>query len=277
MLVFVLAFPMVYVIGMAFFKYRPHISIEWVGLNNFISILKNQTFFKALTNTFIFSFGSVIFHVILGMGAALILNIDFRGRVIIRTLCLLPWMLSYVVGSITWRWILNGSYGIFNEILSYIGIIDTYIPWLGDPRFAMGFVIIANIWKQFPFIMLMFVAGLQSVPFELYEAAKIDGAGSLRCFYYITIPSLKQVIIITSTLDFIWSFKQFDLISIMTGGGPGNATEVLSTLIRAMFFNSFDFGMSSAAAVILLVIVAFISVLYAKLIFSEKRSQTDRI
>ena len=269
-ILFVLGFPVLYVIGISFFKYRPLISMEWTGVKNYIDVLRNPSFLKALSNTFVFSINSVAFHVVLGMGAALILNMNFRGRIVLRTLYLLPWMLSYVVGSITWRWMLNGSYGILNEILMRASLIESYRAWLGDPAYAMFFVVLANIWKQFPFVMLMFIAGLQSIPTELYEAARIDGAGDFKCFFSITLPSMKQVVIITATLDFIWSFKQFDLISIMTGGGPGNSTEVLSTLIHQLFFNAFNFGQASATAVMLLIIVILVSLLYARLLLSEK-------
>ena len=215
----VLGFPMLYVLGISFTKYRPMISLEWVGLKNYANILKDEVFFTACVNTFVFTIFSVVFHVLLGMAAALLLNRSFRGRRLVRTLYLLPWMLSYIVGAITWRWLLNGSYGILNEILLRMGLIKEYVAWLGTKQTAMLFVILANIWKQFPYVMLMFIAGLQAIPHEQYEAASIDGANALRCFTSVTLPNMKNVIVITSTLDFIWSFKQFDLIQTMTGGG----------------------------------------------------------
>jgi len=182
-------------------------------------------------------------------------------------------MLSYIVGAITWRWLLNGSYGILNEILLRMGLIKEYVAWLGTKQTAMLFVILANIWKQFPYVMLMFIAGLQAIPHEQYEAASIDGANALRCFTSVTLPNMKNVIVITSTLDFIWSFKQFDLIQTMTGGGPGISTEVLSTLVYRTFFSDYNFGKASAYAMVLLVIVLVISTFYGRLVFPS--SQND--
>lgn len=273
LIILVLGFPIIYVVAMSFIRYRPLISSEWVGFANYRAIFNNPTFWTSFINTVVFSVFSVVFHILIGMGAALILNLKFRGRRILRTLFLLPWMLSYVVGAITWKWLLNGSYGIVNEIFVRVGLIGSYHAWLGDPRFAMPFVILANIWKQFPFVMLMFIAGLQSIPQEQYEAAWIDGARGFRCFLSITLPNLRNVVIITSTLDFIWSFKQFDLISVMTGGGPGTSTEVLSSLVYQMFFNAFDFGRASATAVILLGAVVLVSFAYARLLFSKDHAE----
>lgn len=269
----VLGFPMLYVLGISFTKYRPIISLEWVGLKNYANILKDEVFFTACVNTFVFTIFSVVFHVLLGMAAALLLNRSFRGRRLVRTLYLLPWMLSYIVGAITWRWLLNGSYGILNEILLRMGLIKEYVAWLGTKQTAMLFVILANIWKQFPYVMLMFIAGLQAIPHEQYEAASIDGANALRCFTSVTLPNMKNVIVITSTLDFIWSFKQFDLIQTMTGGGPGISTEVLSTLVYRTFFSDYNFGKASAYAMVLLVIVLVISTFYGRLVFPS--SQND--
>ena len=268
----VLGFPMLYVLVISLTKYRPMISMEWIGLKNYANILKDEMFWIACGNTFVFTLSSVIFHVLLGMGAALLLNRSFRGRRLVRTLTLLPWMLSYMVGAITWRWLLNGSYGILNEVLLQLGLIQEYTAWLGHKDTAMFFVILANIWKQFPYVMLMFIAGLQSIPHEQYEAAWIDGAGAFKCFRAVTLPNLRGVVVITSTLDFIWSFKQFDLIQTMTGGGPGVSTDVLSTLVYRTFFSDYNFGKASAYAVVLLLIVLVISVFYGRLVFPSAQS-----
>lgn len=269
----VLGFPMLYVLSISLTKYRPMISMEWVGLKNYANILKDEVFFTACKNTFAFTIFSVLFHVLLGMAAALLLNRSFRGRRLVRTLCLLPWMLSYIVGAITWRWLLNGSYGILNEVFLRLGLIREYVAWLGNRETAMAFVILANIWKQFPYVMLMLIAGLQAIPHDQYEAAAIDGANALRSFVSVTLPNLKNVIVITSTLDFIWSFKQFDLIQTMTGGGPGISTEVLSTLVYRTFFSDYNFGKASAYAMVLLAIVLLISTFYGRLVFPSAQEE----
>lgn len=269
----VLGFPMLYVLSISFTKYRPMVSMEWVGLKNYANILKDEVFWTACANTFVFTIFSVGFHVLVGMAAALLLNRSFRGRRLVRTLCLLPWMLSYIVGAITWRWLLNGSYGILNEMLLRMGLIREYTACLGNRHTAMSFVILANIWKQFPYVMLMFIAGLQAIPREQYEAAAIDGAGAWRSFLSVTLPNLKTVIVVTSTLDFIWSFKQFDLIQTMTGGGPGVSTEVLSTLVYRTFFSDYNFGKASAYAMVLLMIVLLISAFYGRLVFPSAQNE----
>ena len=261
-LLLVLGFPLCYVIGLSFFKVEPMVSQKFIGLNNYLYVLKDPVFWKSLENTFAFTFWSVLFHLILGMLVALLLNRAFRGRTLARILLLLPWMMAYVVGAITWKWCLNGMYGIFNEILVRLGFLTKYFAWLGDPLTAMPMVVVANIWKQYPYVMLMLLAGLQAVSREQYESAAIDGAGPWRSFWSITVPNMRIIIMITTTLDFIWSFKQFDLIYVMTGGGPGDATEVLSTLIYKSFFNAFDFGYASSSAVLLLLIVLVIISLF---------------
>lgn len=261
-LLLVLGFPLCYVIGLSFFKVEPMVSQKFIGLQNYLYVLKDPVFWKSLGNTFVFTFWSVLFHLIVGMLVALLLNRAFRGRTLARILLLLPWMMAYVVGAITWKWCLNGMYGIFNEILVRFGFLTRYFAWLGDPMTAMPMVVAANIWKQYPYVMLMLLAGLQAVSREQYESAAIDGAGPWRSFWNITVPNMRVIIMITTTLDFIWSFKQFDLIYVMTGGGPGDATEVLSTLIYKSFFSAFDFGYASSSAVLLLLMVLVISSLY---------------
>lgn len=265
----VLGFPMLYVLALSFTKYKPMISMQWIGLKNYVNILSDNLFWVACGNTFVFTLSSVSLHVILGLAMALLLNRTFKGRKAVRTLTLLPWMLSNIVGAITWRWMLNGSYGIFNEMLKSLGFISEYQAWLGQKETAMFFVVLAYIWKQTPYLMLMFLAGLQAIPYEQYEAAMIDGATPPQSLYYVTLPNLRNVIITTSTLDFIWAFKQFDLIKTMTGGGPGISTEVLSTLIYRTFFNEFNFGKASSYAIVLLLIVLITSIFYQSIIFPE--------
>ena len=274
-LLLVLGFPLCYVIGLSFYKINPMVSQKFVGISNYLYVLKDPVFWKSLGNTFNFTFWSVLFHLICGMLVALLLNRTFRGRTLARILLLLPWMLAYVVGGITWRWCLNGMYGIFNEILVRMGFLSQYIAWLGNPATAMPAVVIANIWKQYPYVMLMLLAGLQGVSREQYESAAIDGAGPWRTFWSITIPNMRKIIMITTTLDFIWTFKQFDLIYVMTGGGPGDATEVLSTLIYKSFFNAFDFGYASSSAVLLLVIVLILSSIYIWLVSPRRKANEE--
>ena len=269
-IILVLGVPMLVVVGLSFTNYRPMRPIEWVGFKNFIDIVNNEQFWTSVKNTFVFTLFSVLFHVLFGLFAALLLNNEFKGRKLLRIIYLLPWMLSQVVAAITWRWILNGSYGIFNEFLLRLGLIESYKAWLGDPDTAMLSVIVTNVWKQFPFIMLMILARLQAIPKEQYEAAWVEGANWFQGFFYVTLPNLKNVIVIASTLDFIWSFKQFDLIYVMTAGGPGDSTEVFSSLVYRYFNISYNYGRASAVGIILLIIVFIVSLSYARMIFKQE-------
>ncbi len=265
LLVLFLAFPLFYVLVISFCKIRPMVSTTFVGLANYGHVFKEPNFWQAMGNTFVFTGTSIAFHLLLGMVVALLLNREFRLRTAARILVLLPWMLPYTVAAITWRWCYNSLYGVFNEILLRLGIISDYVSWLGNERTAMPAVIVAEVWKQYPFIMLMFLAGLQAIPREQYEAAVMDGADSWQSFWRVTLPNLRDIVVVATTLDFIWMFKKFDLIYVMTGGGPGGATEVLSTLIYNNFFLVFDFGFASGAAVIQFAIVFAISCFYVVL------------
>jgi multiple sugar transport system permease protein len=271
-LLVVLGFPILFVIWMGFNEVSLTLGFTWKGLANYARVLQQRDFLVALGNTMYFSVTSVVFHLLIGMILALLLNRRFPARRLVRTIVLIPWMLAYVVGAITWRWIANSSYGILNEILVRVGLIREYVPWLGQAATAMPTVIVANIWKQSPFIMLMLLAGLQAVPAEQFEAAHLDGANAWACFWRITVPNLRRVILITATLDFIWSFKQFDLIYVMTGGGPGISTEVLSTTIYKTFFSAMQFGRGASTAVLLTVVVLALSYLYILLMGRSKVS-----
>jgi ABC-type sugar transport system permease subunit len=268
----VLGFPILFVIWMGFNQVSLTLGFTWRGLANYARVLQQRDFLVALGNTMYFSVASVAFHLLIGIVLALLLNRRFRGRRLVRTVVLIPWMLAYVVGALTWRWIANSSYGILNEVLVRLGLIKEYVPWLGKASTAMPTVIVAHIWKQSPFIMLMLLAGIQAVPAEQYEAAHLDGANAWSSFWHITVPNLRRVILITATLDFIWSFKSFDLIYVMTGGGPGISTEVLSTTIYKTFFSAMQFGQGASMAVLLTIVVLALSYLYVLLMGKSKVS-----
>ena len=265
LLVLFLVFPLLYVIVISFYKIQPMVSQSFVLFDNYRNVFRDPSFWQSLQNTFVFTLASIALHLVIGMIVALMLNRTFPLRTASRVLILLPWMLSYTVVAITWRWCLNSTYGILNEVLLRFGVIREYVAWLGDTRTAMPAVILTNAWKYSPFVMLMLLAGLQAIPRQQYEAAHIDGAGPWQSFWAITLPNLRDVVVVTTTLDFIWTFKKFDLIYVMTGGGPGRSTEVMSTLIYNNFFHAYDFGFASGAAVILFLVVFVISCFYVRL------------
>ncbi len=236
---------------------------------NYREIFDDPYFLRTVSNTFIFTFASVIFHLVIGMIVALLLNRPGKVFKVFQSIMLAPWTTSLVVVGLLWKWLYNIQYGIINEALLSMGFIKENLTFLVNPVLAMPSVLLANIWRGFPFIALMLLAGLQTVPKEQYEAAIVDGANSFKCFWYITIPNLHHIILVATLLDFIWNFRSFDLIKLMTDGGPGGTTEVMSTLVYRQMFNYMDFGTASALGVIMLIIVLIASFFYAKIIFKD--------
>ncbi|MEL7035802.1 MAG: sugar ABC transporter permease [Cyanobacteria bacterium J06592_8] len=233
------------------------------GWNNYSRLLGDGRFWQSLWNTSIFTLTSITIELILGMGIALILNQNFRGRGFVRTSALIPWALPTAVMGLAWAWIFNGQYGIVNDILQRLGLMETSITWLGDPTRAMLALIVAEVWKTTPFIALLLLAGLQSIPIALYEAYAIDGATPFQSFRKITLPLLRPQIIIALLFRFAQAFGVFDLIQVMTGGGPAGATETVSIYIYATIRRYLDFGYGAA-----LVVVTFLLLVTAVVIAS---------
>jgi multiple sugar transport system permease protein len=189
------------------------------------------------------------------MGIALVLNQSFYGRGIVRTIALLPWALPTALIALVWTWIFNDQYGVVNDILLRLGLINASSNWLGDPTLAMISVIVADVWKTTPFISILLLAGLQSIPNDLYEAHAIDGASSWQSFHQITLPLLVPQIVIALVFRFAQAFGSFDLIAVMTGGGPGGATEMVSLYIYTTVMRYLDFGYGAALVVVTFVIL----------------------
>ena len=228
------------------------------GLNNYQRILADGRFWQTLWNTTVFTSISIILELILGLFIALILNQSFKGRGFVRTTALIPWALPTAVMGLAWAWIFNDQYGVVNDILQRLNIINSPMTWLGEPSRAMFVLIIADVWKTTPFIAIILLAGLQSVSQDLYEAHAMDGANSIQSFYQITIPLITPQIIIALLFRFAQAFGIFDLVQVMTGGGPAGATETVSVYIYATIRRYLDFGYGAALVVVtfLLLIVA---------------------
>jgi len=240
-----------------------------ISLGNYKQIFEDSFFWQSMVNTIIFSGMSVLLHLILGLITALVLNQPKKVIRVFRVIILVPWAIPAVSAGLLWRWLYNNQYGIINQLLISIGFIKNNIMFLGSSYLAMPSVLFTNIWKGFPFVAIMLLAGLQTIPKEQYEAAVVDGANSIQSFWYITIPNLSYVIKVSLLLDFIWMFKTFDLIKLMTDGGPDGATEVISTLIVRQMFTYMDFSYATAAGVIMLVILLIVGFFYTKLIFKN--------
>lgn len=235
---------------------------EFTGLSNFARMTQDGRFWQTLWNSTVFTVSSVVLELIFGMGIALVLNQAFRGRGAVRTIAILPWALPTALIALGWTWIFNDQYGIVNDILLRLGLIKTGVNWLGDPGLAMLSVILADVWKTTPFISILLLAGLQSIPNDLYEAQAIDGASPWQSFRQITLPLLMPQVVIALLFRLAQAFGIFDLISVMTGGGPGGATETVSLYIYSTVMRYLDFGYGAALVVVtflLLVLVVAIA------------------
>lgn len=228
------------------------------GIANYERMVGDGRFWQSMGNTAVFTFISVVAELVLGMIVALVLNQSFRGRGMVRTIAIIPWALPTAVMGLAWAWIFNDQFGVINDIFLRLGLIDTGISWLGNPTLAMLALIIADVWKTTPFIAIILLAGLQSIPTDLYEAYAIDGANAWQSFWQITVPLIMPQILIALLFRFAQAFGIFDLVQVMTGGGPAGATETVSIYIYATVMRYLDFGYGAALLVVtfLLLIVA---------------------
>jgi len=244
------------------------------GLDNYGRMMGDGRFWQSFLVTTIFTSASVISELLLGLIIALVLNQQFFGRGLIRTTAILPWALPTALIGLAWAWIFNDQYGVANDILLRLGLIKTGINWLGEPTLAMIAVIVADVWKTTPFISILLLAGLQSISADLYEAHSIDGASPWQSFRQITLPLLIPQILIAVLFRFAQAFGIFDLISVMTGGGPGGATEVVSLYIYSTIMRYLDFGYGAALVVVTFLLLVF-AVLIANLLLRVSRMSTS--
>ncbi len=246
------------------------------GLANYTRMAGDGRFWQTFGTTTVFTVSSVCLELLLGLGIALVLNRQFRGRNLVRTIAILPWALPTALIGLAWAWIFNDQFGVVNDILLRLGLIKTGINWLGEPTLAMVSVIFADIWKTTPFASILLLAGLQSIPTDLYEAHAIDGATSWQSFREITLPLLMPQVAIASLFRFAQAFGIFDLISVMTGGGPGGATEVVSLYIYATTMRYLDFGYGAALVVVTFIILV-VTVAIASWLLYKSRSRTSGV
>ncbi len=233
---------------------------KFVGLENYYFLLRDERFWNALKNTLFFTISSVSLELILGLSLALIVNKPFKGRGIVRAMILTPWAIPTVVAAKMWEWIYNADMGVLNFLIS------AKINWLGDPFWALWAAILADVWKTTPFVVILLLAGLQVIPQEVYQAAKADGAGTWACFHKITLPLLKPVILVVLIFRTLDAFRVFDVIYVLTGGGPANTTETLSIYAYKMLFQTLQFGYGSALSVVVFLCVGGLSVVYIRVL-----------
>ena len=265
-LVALLVYPLLEVIRLSF--YRSNLQSEiWIGLDNYATLVADPLFWQAFRQTVSFTFFSVLLHLVIGLALALLLNMRINRvfQSLARGTLIVPWLLAPTVAGMIWVLML-APFGIINGMLAWLGLIDAgaTISWLGSPGTALHSVTAMNVWRAFPFFMVMLLAGLQAVPRELYEAAEIDGAPLYRQFWHITLPQLRGVIATVVLLDSIWTFRAFDPVFVMTGGGPAHMSEVLATVIYFDGFQKLNFGYASAQAVVMFIVLFIVSAFYMR-------------
>lgn len=239
---------------------------QFVGFDNYAEVLSDPVFFTAVGNTVYFSLASVVGHFIIGLTFAMLLNtklLSKRTTALFRVIYIVPWVFTVAIIAVLWRMLLNPN-GVVNYLLTTVGLTDTGIEWLGNPDVALHAITFINLWAGYPFFMVSLLAGLQGIPQDLYEAARVDGAGWTRQFWHITLPQLKPIIIAMALLDFIWTSQQFALIWLTTGGGPVVATEMLSTFTYKLAFGRYEFALASASAVLVLLLSMVLAFFYVR-------------
>ena len=248
---------------------QPALGQPFIGLGNYSDVFQDPNFWATINRTLYFLVVSVLAEVILGVLVALLLNQQFRGRGLLRAIVLIPWALPVTIDAIMWLWIVNPSYGALNSLLWQVGLIDQYQTWLSSPTSAMNVVILADVWKVTPLVILLTLAGLQTIPPTLYEAARVDGAGAWRGFWGITLPLLRPTLAIVLVIRSMDAFRVFDIIYIMTAGGPSDGTKVISYYTYIEAFSFLRMGRGAALAYIITLAVGLMAWLYIKLINRE--------
>ena len=259
--------PIVLAIKMSLYNdvlYKPQ-DYRFIGLGNYRRLVEDPVFWLTLWNSIVWVFGSVVSQFVAGFAAALLLHQAFWGRALVRTLTLLPWIIPGVVVGLIWEWLYQPNYGVINDLLMRAGLMHERVAWLSSPDLAMPAVVFTNVWRGIPFFAIMLLAGLQAIPDELYEAAHVDGAGVLSRFWHITLPLLRPIIVVATATRVIWTFNYADLIFVMTGGGPANATQITSTYALMQAYSSLDFGYAGALSVVLLLVMLIFTAAYLRI------------
>ncbi|MDQ0469072.1 carbohydrate ABC transporter permease [Labrys wisconsinensis] len=221
---------------------------NFVGLANYAALAEDDQFWSAWQHTLAFTAASTLLETLLGLGMALVLYEPFRGRGAVRAAMLIPWAIPTVVTSKMFGWLFDGQHGVINWLLVQAGLISDYVNWYGSPDTAFASIIAADVWKTAPFMALLLLAGLQTIPHSLVEAARIDGAGPWQAFWHVRLPLLLPTLLIAGMFRALDAFRIFDLVYVLTGGGPADSTEVLSTLTYKTLFSGLQFGYGSALA-----------------------------
>lgn len=241
-----------------------HPDPELVGLLNYRNILGSPTFLTVLANSLIWTVSVVAAQFVLGMSSAILLSQKFRGRLALRTLVILPWIMPGIIAGVLWKLLYDPYLGPINAVGNGLGLVHGNPAWLGQSSTALAAVVIASIWKGFPLSTIMYMAAYQGVPHELREAATIDGAGGWQVFRHVTLPAMAPTIRTTVLLTTVWTFNYFDLIYVMTAGGPGDSTEIFPTFIYREAFQNVRYGVAGAYGVISVLLLSVFTVVYLR-------------
>jgi len=271
-LVAFMLYPIVYVFLTSLYKTnRIGDLVKFIGTGNFKDLFSKRIFWEVTIRSVIWTVLAVFVKTLAGLVIALLLNVDFKGRKLARTLVILPWASSVPISAMLWQWTYNYDFGLLNYTLKITGLWKDPPHWLGYPLSAFFANLYVDIWIGIPFMALVFLAGLQSIPPNLYEAAEVDGTNLWQRFYHITLPLLKPVLLIATLLSCLWTFNDFNVIYILTKGGPVNSTDILITFIYKYAFTFLKFGPAAAMAVITFAILLILSLLYARFYFKGER------
>lgn len=257
--------PILYTIALSFFDQNT-LRQNWsfAGVSTYASILADPAFRRAFANGFVYTLGSTALSGLVGVGVALLLDCQFKGRSVVRAIVIFPYIVPTIVVAFIWKFMFSGR-GLMNDMLRYVGVNGPALPWLGDENTAMMTVIIISSWAWFPFVAITTLAALQNLPQDIYEAAALDRAGPITRFFTMTLPLLAPALLIILLIRAIWAFRNFEIIWLLTGGGPIGATEVLPILAYREAFGSMRMGHASAVSVALMIFVTLLAAVYFRL------------
>ena len=239
---------------------------SFVGLENYTRLLNDPIVEMSILNTMYFTAVSLALQTAIGLAIALVLNENFPGRGVVRALVFIPWAMPAIANATLWQWIYHPNYGVLGAVLFDLGLVSGPVQWLANPYLAMNMIIFADSWKTVPFYAIMFLAAMQGIPNELYQAAEIDGAGRWRRFLAVTVPFLKPMLLIVLVLRTMETLRVFDIIYVLTGGGPGGATTVLGWVAYLQAFQNLDFSVGAAAANLIVVGAVLIAWFYTRVL-----------
>ena len=266
---FIILYPLLNTLVSGFYNenmMRPDAEVRFVGLANYIYLFQLPLFWRILSNNILITVLSVFFQVVIAMIVALLLNITFAGRGIVRGLNMLPWITPTYISAFIFVLLLNPSFGIINQLLMRLGILDVGFPWLGNTSTVIWAVVVANTWKGMPWVIIVFLSGLQMVSTDHQEAARVDGASKSQEFWRITLPAMKDIVIIAVLLRTIWTFNWFDYIWLMTAGGPLDRTMTIPIQIYKYAFETYHVGRASALGGVLFAFLVLFTVVYFRVL-----------